>query len=336
MPSLTWENRKMTQLDMDFVSLERNVLLGRVTPLHAERARAFLVHANQSDLITSAPALLSVQKLTSIDAMWKRAQEYGAGCYMQPKYDGVSVQAVYYYTGQTHRLLFCGTRRGKDCHKQMARLIPIEIDHLASIMGCREFVVLRGEVVLKDKTTFPGFVSPRTAATSYINTKNNIKNSDRYTVKWFDQYEVDTGLNAVKRDLGEDDIPTHLCNSRDDISGFLTTVKHLPEFCDGIVLKAKDIDGYGSTEHHPRWSAAFKYPSATAESVVTKIYTTIGETGRITPIVEFEPVVISGTTVAKASAGSVDTLHKKGISVGSRVLVELAGQTIPHIKKVIK
>lgn len=113
----------------------------------------------------------------------------------------------------------------------------------------------------------------------------------------------------------------------------------LPYPVDGIVIKINNKsfwDAMGRTEHHPKFCIAYKFPPATAETRITKIEITVGATGKRTPIIWFEPVMMNGKTYEKASAGSEDMVAKHGFAVGKRVQFSLANDVIPHIDKVIE
>ena len=107
---------------------------------------------------------------------------------------------------------------------------------------------------------------------------------------------------------------------------------------DGIVIKVDDKQlsaSLGSTEHHPKGSIAYKFAAAKTVSRVTRIEVTVGKTGRRTPVVHFEPVMILGREVKKASLGSERMLEEMGVKRGDMVEVGLANDVRPTIYRVI-
>ena len=108
---------------------------------------------------------------------------------------------------------------------------------------------------------------------------------------------------------------------------------------DGIVIKVDDKQlsaSLGATEHHPKGSIAYKFAAAKTVSRVTRIEVTVGKTGRRTPVVHFEPVMILGREVKKASLGSERMLEEMGVKRGDMVEVGLANDVRPTIYRVIE
>ena len=107
---------------------------------------------------------------------------------------------------------------------------------------------------------------------------------------------------------------------------------------DGIVIKVDDKQlsaSLGATDHHPKGSIAYKFAAAKTVSRVTRIEVTVGKTGRRTPVVHFEPVMILGREVKKASLGSERMLEEMGVKRGDMVEVGLANDVRPTIYRVI-
>lgn len=108
---------------------------------------------------------------------------------------------------------------------------------------------------------------------------------------------------------------------------------------DGAVIKLDDIARraeLGATAHAPRWAAAFKYLPEQKETKLLKIVIQVGRTGVLTPVAELEPVLISGSTVSRATLHNQDEIARKDIRIGDTVLVEKAGEIIPSVVKVIQ
>lgn len=109
---------------------------------------------------------------------------------------------------------------------------------------------------------------------------------------------------------------------------------------DGVVVKCNSKrvqDILGSTQHHPKYSIAYKFPPYEVETTVERIERSVGKkTGKITPIAHITPVMIGGAVVKKVSLGSEDVMMEMGITEGCRVLVTRSGGVIPHIVRVVK
>ena len=108
---------------------------------------------------------------------------------------------------------------------------------------------------------------------------------------------------------------------------------------DGIVVKVDEIslqNELGFTSKAPRWAIAYKYPAHQETTVVKEILVSVGRTGVLTPFAVFEPVQIGGVTVVKSTLHNMDEVERLNIHAGDTVLVERAGEVIPHVLKVVK
>jgi DNA ligase (NAD+) len=106
---------------------------------------------------------------------------------------------------------------------------------------------------------------------------------------------------------------------------------------DGAVIKVLDRaerEKLGFTSRAPRWAAAYKFLPEQQETMLKNITIQVGRTGVLTPVAELEPVLISGSTVSRATLHNQDEIDRKHIHIGARVLVEKAGEIIPAIVKV--
>ena len=112
----------------------------------------------------------------------------------------------------------------------------------------------------------------------------------------------------------------------------------LPFEVDGMVVKVDDTstqDKLGTTAKSPRWALAFKYASTQATTVVNRVDFSVGRTGTITPVAVLEPVQCAGVTISNASLHNFDEVERLDVRPGDTVLIERAGEVIPHVMKVI-
>src|ERR1700691_4743144 len=108
---------------------------------------------------------------------------------------------------------------------------------------------------------------------------------------------------------------------------------------DGIVVKVNEIglqNELGYTAKAPRWAIAYKYPAHQETTLLREIMISVGRTGVLTPFAVFEPVQIGGVTVVKSTLHNLDEVRRLNIHAGDTVLVERAGEVIPHVLKVVK
>jgi DNA ligase (NAD+) len=107
---------------------------------------------------------------------------------------------------------------------------------------------------------------------------------------------------------------------------------------DGVVIKidARAVqEDLGATAKSPRWALAFKYPAEEAVTVVREIGVQVGRTGTLTPVAHFDPVLLAGTTVRRATLHNYEDLARKDVRVGDTVVVEKGGDVIPKVVRVL-
>ena len=92
----------------------------------------------------------------------------------------------------------------------------------------------------------------------------------------------------------------------------------------------------GTTFKVPRWAIAYKYPPERKETLVKDIVCQVGRTGAITPVAVFEPVLLAGSTISKATLHNEDFIKEKDIRIGDYVVIQKAGDVIPEVVDVLK
>ena len=111
--------------------------------------------------------------------------------------------------------------------------------------------------------------------------------------------------------------------------------RHDPPYeIDGVVVKIDRLDlqrKLGSTSRAPRWAIAYKYPPEEVNTRLLDIRVNVGRTGRVTPFAVMEPVVVSGSTVDRATLHNADELARKGVLIGDMVVLRKAGDVIPEV-----
>ena len=103
---------------------------------------------------------------------------------------------------------------------------------------------------------------------------------------------------------------------------------------DGVVVK---VDSFaqqaelGFTARAPRWAIAFKFPPEEKQTVLREIRIQVGRTGVLTPVAEFDPVPVAGSTIARATLHNEDEVHRKDVREGDTIIVHKAGDVIPEV-----
>ena len=114
--------------------------------------------------------------------------------------------------------------------------------------------------------------------------------------------------------------------------------KALPYATDGVVVKLNDLRlqaDAGFTQKAPRWAIALKYAAEEAPSKLLRLACQVGRTGVITPVAEFEPVPLAGTTVGRATLHNADRLAELDLHAGDTIVVRKAGEIIPEVVRVL-
>ena len=270
-----------------------------------------------------------------------------AGLYtVEWKYDGISLSLVY-IDGQLTEASYGKGMEGNDCLAHCLKVASIP-----NTIPAAGRVEVRGEMVVPfanlAKTGYKNCrsaasgimadtASPLTDCLEFYPYWTDIDADERYgnhqSGKMFLIYTL--GFNT----LGSLNIPAYsIDNIADVIEKYTNDRPTLPFPTDGLVIKVDKMeqwDSLGRNDHHPHYAIAYKFAAATAETTIKDIQINIGKTGKRTPVAYFEPIVINGATYQKASVGSEDKLAQLGIEVGSRVIVSLRNDVIPHIDHVV-
>lgn len=132
-----------------------------------------------------------------------------------------------------------------------------------------------------------------------------------------------------------------------------TGIDEVIEFCDAMLALRDtldyDIDGvvvkinstrlqeeFGATTKSPRWAIAYKYPAMQATTQLEAIHVQVGRTGSLTPVAYLKPVLLAGTTIARASLHNEDEIKRLNLKIGDWVLIEKSGEIIPQVLQVIE
>ena len=134
-----------------------------------------------------------------------------------------------------------------------------------------------------------------------------------------------------------------LCNGIEAVTAYCddwdAKREKLPYEIDGVVIKVNSTaiqNELGFTAKAPRWAIAYKYPARQETTVVNDIIVQVGRTGALTPVAVLEPVQVGGVTVSRSTLHNMDEVERLGLEIGDTVLIERAGEVIPHVLKVVK
>ncbi len=196
----------------------------------------------------------------------------------------------------------------------------------------------------------PLFANPRNAAAGTMRLLDSRITAKRRLDAWLYAIADATPMPATQSEalarLEELGFPVNphraRCESFEDVRRFVeewSEKRHDLDFeTDGVVIKVDDRalqQDLGSTAKSPRWALAYKYPAEEATTVVREIGLNVGRTGAMTPVAFFDPVLLGGTTVKKATLHNYEDLARKDVRVGDTVVVEKGGDVIPKVVRVV-
>ncbi|EKD76744.1 MAG: hypothetical protein ACD_43C00006G0002, partial [uncultured bacterium] len=112
----------------------------------------------------------------------------------------------------------------------------------------------------------------------------------------------------------------------------------IPYWTDGVVVNIDNLDllrQFGVIGKAPRGSVAYKFPAEQATTLVQDIQVQVGRTGALTPVAHLQPVLVAGSTVARATLHNADEIKRLDVRVGDTVVIEKAGDIIPDVVSVV-
>ncbi|MEG1507892.1 MAG: NAD-dependent DNA ligase LigA [Akkermansia sp.] len=278
---------------------------------------------------------------------------------VEPKIDGVAVTLMY----KNGSLAYAATRGDGDVGDDITqnvrtiRCIPLTLPPDApNILEVRGEIFMHNQAFAqlnedRDLAGLPSFANPRNA------TAGTLKLLDSKLVAQRPLSFLAHGLGAYSGSplvtvndfwdlLHHCAIPSNapiistdsLADTRQAVQQIDAGRHQLPYGTDGAVVKICDMATraqLGATARAPRWAIAYKFPPEQKETTLLNITIQVGRTGVLTPVAELTPVLISGSTVSRATLHNQDEIARKDIRIGDTVLVEKAGEIIPAIQKVI-
>lgn len=224
--------------------------------------------------------------------------------------------------------------------------------------GAGEAVEVRGEVYMaksafarlneeRDLAGKPVFANPRNAAAGSLRQKDPRVTASRdlatfvYAVADPAMVQVSTQAQFLDwlRSCGFSVNPhAERCESAAAVHEYcaqaLADRNGLDYDIDGVVVKVDSFaqqQALGFTSRAPRWAVAFKFPPEEKETVLREIRVQVGRTGFLTPVAEFDPVTVAGSTIARATLHNMDEVRRRNVRVGDTVVVHKAGDVIPAV-----
>ena len=295
---------------------------------------------NEEDLTNFEKKIFNFLSLTSSDS----AIEYSA----EPKIDGISASLIY-EDGKFVKGLSRGDgKEGEDITENLKTIkdIPKSIN----VKNFPTEIDIRGEVFIKNndfKKINEKFANPRNAASGSLRQKNS-KITNKIPLKFIAYtYGHEKGMKIKTQsefliNLKLWGFKINPFNKKiKGIKNLILNHKRIEEKrneiefdIDGIVYKVNDFDlqkRLGFAANAPRWAVAHKFSANSSISEILSIEIQLGRTGALTPVAKIKPVNIGGVIVSNATLHNEDEINRKDIREGDVVIVERAGDVIPHV-----
>ena len=280
---------------------------------------------------------------------------------IEPKIDGVAVSLLY----RGGRLDYAATRGDGTtgdvitANVRTIKSIPMTLPEAA---GAPAILEVRGEIFMpgkafakmneeRDEAGLPTFANPRNATAGTLKLLDPREVAARpldfiaHGIGVVEGGEIGTitDFHALLDRVGiRKNEPLWTAETLEDVLAAVRRLdeeRHaLPYGTDGAVIKVIDRDAQqqlGFTSRAPRWAAAYKYPPEQKETDLLAITVQVGRTGKLTPVAELAPVLVSGTTVRRATLHNESFIQERGIGIGDTVLIQKAGEIIPEVIKVV-
>ncbi len=323
-----------------------------------DRSEGFAQREHAEPMLSLDNTYDAEQFAAFVDRLAARLAGEDLALVVEPKVDGVAISLTYENGVFTRAVTRGNGFKGDDVTANIALIADLP----RKLKGAPALLEVRGEVYM-ETAEFARLNAEREAAGEPLYA--NPRNLAAGTVKLLDREEaarrrlsiVCYGLGACQpaafKTLGD-------FNARLKAWGFPTSdlftvvngkkaalkaIEHLdtarrglPYPTDGAVAKLDRLDlqaRAGATSKFPHWAVAFKFPPDQAETLLRAISMQVGRTGVITPVAELEPVLLAGSTVARATLHNADEILRKDIREGDTVRIQKAGEIIPQVLGVV-
>lgn len=295
------------------------------------------------------------EELTEFDTRIRKTISESIEYVCELKFDGASI-SITYRNGALSKAVTRGDgNRGDDVtlNVRTIKSIPQKI----KCEGMPAEFVIRGEILMphqvfnrlneeRYKANLPPFANPRNAAAG--------------TLKILDPKIVASrSLDCMIYFLLSEELPHEnhydnlkkaaecgfqvaesikLCKNINEVFRFISywesERKNLPYDTDGVVIKVNSLSQQGElgfTAKFPRWAIAYKYKAEEATTRLLSVVFQVGRTGAVTPVANLEPVLLSGSTVRRATLHNADQVALLDLHQNDMVIVEKGGEIIPKI-----
>lgn len=254
--------------------------------------------------------------------------------------DGYLAQAATRGNGSVGENITHNVKTIKSVPLKLDRDIDLEVRG-EIFMPKKSFIALNLE---REENEEELFANPRNAAAGSIRQLDSSiaakRNLDIFLYYYMDN-DIKTQEEALvkMKSLGFKTNPNYAhCRNMDEVIEYIEKMgemrPNLPYDIDGIVLKVNELslhDLIGETVKYPKWAIAYKFPPEEVSTKLLDITYQVGRTGVITPVANFKPVFVQGSTISKATLHNEDYIKAKDIHINDMVIIRKAGDVIPEV-----
>ena len=293
-----------------------------------------------------------VKKLLLVDAK--------VDYFCEVKFDGLAVSLIY----EKGKLIRGATRGdgfvGEDITQNLKTIKSIPLTLSAPFP---EYLEVRGEAIMSKKTLKKlNFNNKKEGKVLFANTRNAAAGSLRQLdPKLSAERELDFFAYDISEIATRQDLATHsnkhillkklgfkvdqndaICKNLNEVVNFIKKFEKIREDfsygTDGIVISIDNLklqEILGVVGKAPRYMVAFKYPAEKATTKIKDVKINVGRTGVLTPLAIFEPTLVAGSMVSKATLHNMDQIERLDLRIGDTVVIEKAGDVIPKVVEVL-
>lgn len=263
---------------------------------------------------------------------------------IEPKIDGLSATCRY----RGGKLIYTATRGDGEYGQDISHIAEYVKDIPVSISFTSEDIEVRGELYLPRSTEFDTGGRPlRNNCVGLINRKENRGDLKYvrfavYQVRGVDSYDTESGridllgkngFNAVEYSIASDAVEIESFYSR-----YMEKLRAAWEYeTDGLIVSVnnrklfEEIDSRWILDHHHHYAIALKPPAEFRETILTDVVWQVSRQGNLVPVALFEPVVIGGAKLGRATLNNFENVKKLKIERGDTLIVQRANDVIPFV-----
>ena len=301
-----------------------------------------------------------IEKLTPLNPPLIKGRAKGGVYFCEIKFDGLAVSLIY----EKGRFVRGATRGdgfvGEDITQNLKTIHSIPLILKAPYP---DYLEVRGEAIMSKKTLVSlNRQNEKEGKTVFANTRNAAAGSLRQLdPKLSAERKLDFFAYDIAELSGKENLQKHsdkhkflknlgfevdqndaTCKNLNEVIDFIKKFEKIrpgfPYGTDGIVISVDDLklqEVLGVVGKAPRFMAAFKYPAEKATTIVKEIKINVGRTGVLTPLAIFEPTLVAGSRVSKATLHNMDQIERLDLRTGDTVVIEKAGDVIPKVVEVL-